>query len=72
MLGTTPEDFRIERNITGDPLADMPKLSPRPPKFVPTDCYMEEAREVIEKAHDSDFLWPEEKKLVHHLMNVAG
>ena len=46
----------------------MPKLSPRPPAFIPTGCYTEEAREVIKKAHDGDFLWPEERKLVHHLM----
>ena len=50
MLGTTLEEFRIERNIVGDPLADMPKLNPRPPEFVPTGHYTEEAREVIEKA----------------------
>ncbi|KAG6882856.1 hypothetical protein C0992_010472 [Termitomyces sp. T32_za158] len=36
VLGTSPEEFRIERHITGDPLADMPKLDPRPPDFEPT------------------------------------
>ena len=72
VLGTTLEEFRIERNIVGDPLADMPELSPRPPVFVPTSCYTEEAREVIEKAHDDDFLWPEERKLVHHLMMLQN
>ena len=31
-----PAKFRIERHILGDPLADMPALSPHPPDFVPT------------------------------------
>ena len=33
-----PDEFRIVRDIKGDSLADMPKLSPRPPEFVPTGC----------------------------------
>ncbi|KAG5346705.1 hypothetical protein C0989_000482, partial [Termitomyces sp. Mn162] len=36
VLGTTPEEFRIERNIIGDPLKDMPPLNPNPPEFRPT------------------------------------
>ena len=31
-----PSQFRIIRDITGDPLADIPELSPNPPDFEPT------------------------------------
>jgi hypothetical protein len=31
-----PEKFRVKRNITGDPLKDMPVLNPNPPDFEPT------------------------------------
>ncbi|KNZ76517.1 hypothetical protein J132_09989 [Termitomyces sp. J132] len=39
ILGTSPEEFRIERCITGDPLADMPQLDPNPPDCKPTGRY---------------------------------
>ena len=37
-----PAEFRIKREIIGDPLADMPKLSPNPPDFTPTGRYTQE------------------------------
>jgi hypothetical protein len=42
ILGQLPAKFRIQRNITGDPLKDMPTLNPHPPDFVPTDRYTAE------------------------------
>ncbi len=63
-----PEHFRIERNITGDPLSIMPTLSPNPPDFVPTGRYTQERMEAFDKVHPGDFLWPEERKLLHHFM----
>ena len=36
ILDTLPSRFRIERNIIGDPLADLPTLSPHPPPFTPS------------------------------------
>ena len=63
-----PAKFRIKREIIGDPLAEMPKLSPNPPDFVPTGRYTEERRNKIEKKHEEDFLLPEERKLMHHFM----
>ena len=63
-----PPDFRIEREIIGDPLAEMPKLSPNPSDFVPTGRYTEERKNRIDNVHSGDFLLPEERKLMHHFM----
>ena len=63
-----PGQYRIQRNIKGDPLADMPRLNPRPPEFEPTGRYTQSRKEEFDRIHGNDFLWPEEKKLVHHLM----
>jgi hypothetical protein len=68
VLGTLPEEFRIIRNITGDPLADMPKLNPNPPDFEPKGRYTEERRKAMDELHNEDFMWPEERKLMHHLI----
>ncbi|KAI9060949.1 hypothetical protein FKP32DRAFT_1576974, partial [Trametes sanguinea] len=68
-LGTCPERFRIERNIVGDPLATMPTLNPNPPEFTPTGRYTAERKEAMDRAHNEDFLWPEERKLLHDFMS---
>jgi hypothetical protein len=65
---TLPEEYRIHRNIIGDPLESMPKLSPHPLNFVPTGRYTQERMEAMNQAHEGDFLLPEERKLLHHLM----
>ena len=69
IMGTLPEQFRIKRKITGDPLADMPELKPKPLDFEPKGRYTEERKEAMDKVHNGDFLWPEERKLVHHLIS---
>ena len=63
-----PAEFRIKREIIGDPLAEMPKLSPHPPYFVPTGRYTQERKEKIDNVHGENFLLPEERKLMHHFM----
>ena len=68
VLGTVPEQFRIIRNIAGDPLASMPRLPTNPANFVPTGRYTQERMEAFDKAHSRDFLWPEERKLLHQFM----
>lgn len=68
VLTELPEKYRIHREIRGDPLESMPQLSANPPEFVPTGKYTAERKEVIDKIHEGDFLWPEEKKLMHHFM----
>jgi hypothetical protein len=60
VLANLLDKFRITRNIIGDPLADMPQLSPTPPPFQPTGQYTEENRDFIDKVHSGDFLWPSE------------
>lgn len=68
ILGELPQKFRIIRDIRGDPLQDMPKLSTSPAEFVPTGRYSQERKEIIDKIHAEDFLWPEERMLMHHSM----
>lgn len=65
-----PDEYRVIRNIMGDPLADMPELPTNPPEFTPGTRYTEERRAIIDEIHKEDFLWPEERKLLHHLMKV--
>ncbi len=65
---TLPEEFRIIREITGNPLADIPILSTHPPDFHPTGRYTQENHDIIEENHPGDFLWPDERKLMHHFM----
>jgi hypothetical protein len=72
VLAELPDKFRITRNIVGDPLADMPTLSPNPPPFQPTGRYTTERRDIIDKVHPEGFLWMEERKLMHHFMSIQN
>ena len=63
-----PEKFRIIRDIKGNPLDTLPKLNRQPPDFVPTGRYTAERKEQFDKVHGGEFLWPEERKLLHHFM----
>ena len=51
ILGELPQKFRIIRDIKGDPLKDMPKLSTNPPEFEPVGRYTQERKEIIDKIH---------------------
>jgi hypothetical protein len=62
-----PSMYRIERKIVGDPLADIPELSPNPPDFQPTGRYTQERRDEFHK-QNGDFLWEEEEKLLDDFM----
>ena len=66
---TLPEEFRIERRIPEDPLANMPKLPTHPPDFEPGKRYTLERKEAMPINKDG-FLWPEEEKLVHYLIKA--
>jgi hypothetical protein len=63
-----PDKFRIIRDIKGDPLDTLPLLNKNPPEFVPTGRYTAERKEQFDKVHSGEFLWPEERKLLHHFM----
>ena len=45
----------------------MPTLSP--PDFQPTSRYTAECHNIIDKAHSEEFLWHEERRLMHHFMS---
>ena len=63
-----PDEFRVQRNIMGDPLVDMPKLNPHPRNFVPTGRFTAERKEIFDKNHDNDFLWEDKLKLFQNIM----
>ena len=67
-----PSRFRIIRTIKGDPLENMPKLPTHPPAYKPTGRYTEDRKEIIDRAHPGNFLLPEERALMHHLMSVQN
>jgi hypothetical protein len=67
-----PAEFRIKREIIGDPLAEMPRLSPKPPNFVSTGRYTQERKDQFDEVHKGDFLLPEERKLMHHFMMLQS
>ena len=46
----------------------MPQLPTNPGDYVPTGRYTQERKEAFDKAHGGDFLWPEERKLLHQFM----
>jgi len=68
IFGTLPERFRITREIVGDPLQGMPKLPEHPPEFEPRGRYTLKRKEKLDIAHEEEFLWPEERKLMHWLI----
>ncbi|KAF8178323.1 hypothetical protein K438DRAFT_1605077, partial [Mycena galopus ATCC 62051] len=47
ILGELPAKFRIERDIKGDPLKEMPTLDMHPPDYVPLGRYTAERQEVV-------------------------
>jgi len=65
VLGTLPERFRIIREIMGNPLRGLPELPEHPPEFSPKGRYTAERKEKLDLGHMSNFLWPEERKLMH-------
>ena len=72
LLADLPDKFRIVCNITGDPLANIPILTPTPPPFALTGRYTAEHRNRIDKVHSGDFLWPAECVLMHHFMCIQN
>ena len=67
IIAKLPGQYRIIRDIKGDPLENMPNLEKVPPSFIPKGRYTTEHKEILTKAHE-DFLWVEEIKLMDHFM----
>ena len=72
VLGTLPSKFCIERNIIGDPLADIPTIPPILPPFAPRGRYTEERRNKTNNLHPLGFLWAAERDLLHHFMSLQN
>jgi RNase H-like domain found in reverse transcriptase len=72
VIGELPAEFRIRREIVGDPLTDMPSLSANPPDFEPRGRYTLDRKERMDERHKGDFLSNEEKKLMHHFMMLQN
>jgi hypothetical protein len=62
-----PEEFHIIHNIIGDPLENMLVLPMHPTDFIPGLQYMQEWHNKLQFNPDGS-LWPEEEKLVYHLV----
>ncbi|GBE78906.1 Retrovirus-related Pol polyprotein from transposon 412 [Sparassis crispa] len=62
-----PEYARIERCIPKDPLATLSPLSPHPPDFTPGTQLSQERMDNL-GVLISDFLWPEEQKLIAQVL----
>ena len=66
-----PAEFRIIRDIKGDPLATMPFIDlSHIPDFVPTGRYTAARRNATQALHAGDFLWPEERRLLDYFMCI--
>ena len=72
VIGELPAEFRIQREIHGEPLETMPKLLVNPPDFKPTGRYTQERKEKMDDRHKGDFLWEGERKLMHHFMMLQN
>ena len=70
VIDQLPPRFRIVREIKGDPLRDLPVLPENPSMFIPTARYSQERKEIIDKIHEGEFLWPRERDLLHQLMTL--
>jgi len=66
---TMPEEFRTICHIPEDPLLMLPPLPTHPPDFTPGERLMQEHLDKLDLNSDG-FLWPEELKLVIHILKV--
>ena len=66
---TLPEEHCILHRIPSKPLISLPVLPKYPPDFIPSEKFTKERREKM-NINPSDFLWPEEEKLVLFLIKA--
>jgi hypothetical protein len=65
--GVTPDEARIVRQMTFDPLSTLQPLSCKPPSFSPIGRLTQERWNKLELGKDG-FLWPEEIKLIAQVL----
>ncbi|KAG6862816.1 hypothetical protein C0991_010044, partial [Blastosporella zonata] len=68
VAASIPNKFRIECNIIGEPLCDIPILSVNPPPYIPTGRFNQERKDQFIKTHDNGFLSKSKIDLFIHLM----
>ena len=66
---TLPEEYRSVCHIPEDPLLSLPPLPTHPPDFTPGERLSQERLDELQLNRDN-FLWPEELKLVQHILKV--
>jgi len=66
---TLPEEYRTVCRIPKDPLLSLPPLPTHPPDFTPGERLSQERLDELRLNRDN-FLWPEELKLVQHVLKV--
>lgn len=67
--GVFPEDAKVIRRFPENPLASLQPLPIKPPKFVENGRLTQERLEAM-KLNPDGFLWPEEEKLFHHILQL--
>ncbi|TFY51017.1 hypothetical protein EVG20_g11208 [Dentipellis fragilis] len=68
-LPSLPEQFRVVRRIPEDPLLSLTALPTHPSDFTPGARLTQERLNVMD-LNKHDFLWPEELKLVQHVLRI--
>jgi hypothetical protein len=69
VAGTFPEEFKIERRMPDDPLAQLPTVPTNPPEFTPGERMTQERWDTIRKQKEEEnFLLPEEINLLGHVL----
>jgi len=72
MLGELPQEFRIVRNITRNPLEELLDMPVKPLPSKPCRRYTEERIQAMDNAHEEGFLWLEERKLMHYMIRIQN
>ncbi|KAG6879173.1 hypothetical protein C0992_004638 [Termitomyces sp. T32_za158] len=68
VASSVSKDFRIEQKIIGNPLADMPPLTPNPPPFVLTGRFTNKRRKQFLANHNKGFLTAAKLNVLTNLM----
>ena len=62
-----PEDVKVKRTFSNNPLSNLSVLPTHPPEFSPTEKMTQERMDKLDIDAGSD-LWEEEKHLLKHIL----